>query len=141
MSYQYHPARGSPYAGAHPTQPSQTRVASASRPTVQQQPYDGYGQDTSHIISDYYANDSYSNWDNQSYRSNHSQVHLKSQPDMNTNVPNAPPVPSLPYEYQAYPPAQQPLYDYNIYSAYGGPAGYSSAREKLLRRRVNAHLL
>jgi len=134
MAYQYSTG-GSQYTGGPPTHAGTMRGAAGSRTADQQQPYDAHDQDTGHIISDYYSNDTYSNWETKSYQSDYSgsQAHLNPQQDMSVNVYNIPPVPPLPY--QAYPPAQQPVNNYAFLSPYGGSPAYSSARENLMRRR------
>lgn len=137
MAHQaYHMSSGSPYAGAHPTHAGVTGRTARPRYTPQQQ-HDSYEQDTTQIIADYYSNDGHSNWDTKSYQSDYSQAYLNPQQEMRSaNVYNTPPVPPLPY--QAYPPAQQAYSNYN--PGYGASPGYSSAREKLMRRRVSGHL-
>ncbi|PFH52304.1 glycosyltransferase family 2 protein [Amanita thiersii Skay4041] len=75
--------------------------------------------------------DNQSNWDAKSYQSSYagSQAHLNPQYEMSqvSVSQNIPPVPSL--NYQNYPPAQQHVYRDNSL------AGYSVAREKLMKRR------
>jgi chitin synthase len=82
-----------------------------------------------------HRNDSYdaqTNWDAKSYQSSHagSQAHLN--PHEMTQVPSyAPPVPVVHYQ-QNYPPIQQQRP--GMYS-FGSNSGYSTAREKMMRRR------
>lgn len=125
------------YAGAHPTHAGVAGRGAGYRYASQQQ-QDLYEQDTTQIIADYYSNDGHSNWDTKSYQSDYSQAHLTPQQEMKSvNVYNTPPVPPIPY--QAYPPAQQPYSNYSQRPAYGASPAYSSAREKLLRRRVSRY--
>jgi chitin synthase len=139
MEHQYYSSGGSAYAGAHPTHAG-TMGGAGSRYAAHasQKPQDPYYQDPTHIMADYYSNDGHSNWETKSYQSDYSQAHLNPQHEMRSvNVHNAPPVPPLPY--QAYPPAQQPFSDYASRPAYRASPGYSSVREKLMRRRVSAN--
>jgi len=82
---------------------------------------DPYGQ---------YRND-YDNWDAKSYQSSHagSQAHLNpyEMTQVTTSQHHIPPVPSMPYQSQQYPP-QRPGYQTQN-------TGYSDAREKLMKRR------
>ncbi|KAF8512708.1 chitin synthase 2 [Gautieria morchelliformis] len=135
MEHQYYSSGGSPYAGAHPTHAGTVGGAGPRYAAhASQQPQDPYYQDTTHIIADYYSSDGHSNWETKSYQSDYSQAYLNPQQEMRSvNVHNTPPVPPLPY--QAYPPAQQPFSDYGPRPAYGPSPGYSSVREKLMRRR------
>ena len=102
-----------------------------------QQLHQSYEHDATYSIADYYANEGNSNWDTKSYQSDYSQAYLNPQHDMsNVDVHNPPPVPPLPY--QAYPPGQQPYDGYAQRPVFNRDAstGYSTVREKLMRRRV-----
>jgi chitin synthase len=83
-------------------------------------------------------NDSYdgqTNWDSKSYQSSHagSQAHLN--PYEMTQVPSyAPPVPVVHYQ-QNYPPMQQQQQRPGIYRDGSSHTGYSTAKEKMMRRR------
>jgi chitin synthase len=100
-----------------------------------QEPNNSYAQYPSHKV-DYPPtprNDSYDgqpNWDAKSYQSSYagSQAHLN--PQEMTQVPSyAPPVPPMPYQPN-YPPMQQ-----QHPGMYRDNTGYSTAREKMMRRR------
>lgn len=80
-------------------------------------------------------NDSYdaqSTWDAKSYQSSYAGSHSHLNPHEMSQVPSyAPPVPVVHYQ-QNYPPTQQQRP--GMYS-YGTNSGYSTAREKMMRRR------
>lgn len=81
--------------------------------------------------------DNQSNWDTKSYQSSYagSQAHLNSQYEMaQVSVHDVPPVPTMPY--QSYPPS--PQHPYSPQSI--GSTGYSTAREKLMKRRSIKHV-
>lgn len=94
--------------------------------------HNSYAQYPSHTV-DYPPNDPYDghpNWDSKSYQSSHagSQAHLN--PHEMSQVPSyAPPVPVVHYQ-QNYPPMQQ-----QHPAIYRDGTGYSTAREKIMRRR------
>lgn len=81
-----------------------------------------------------YRNDYDSNWDAKSYQSSYagSQAHLNPNPYEMSQVPSSqqhiPPVPSIPYQPQQYPP-QRPGF------LQAQNTGYSDAREKLMKKR------
>lgn len=82
--------------------------------------------------------DTQSNWDAKSYQSNYtgSQAHLNPYEMSQVSVHGVPPVPAIPYQptapYQPnYPPAQARPGMYSNQSV----AGYSLAREQLMKRR------
>jgi chitin synthase len=79
--------------------------------------------------------DGQANWDSKSaksYQSSYagSQAHLVPY-EMSQVPPRAPPVPAMPYQQPNYPPPQQRPGLYSDHSS----AGYSVAREKMMRRR------
>lgn len=87
---------------------------------------------------DYYNNN---NWDSRSAKSYNTQHSAYSTQHLNPQYNNAPPVPQMPYAQQVidYPPMQQPQV------RFGAPydrapsvaSGFSSARDKLMKRRVS----
>ena len=91
-----------------------------------------YAQYPSHVV-DYPPNDSYEgqgNWDAKSYQSSYagSQAHLNPQ-EMSQVSSYVPPVPVVHYQ-QNYPPMQQ-----QRPGMYRDGTGYSTAKEKMMRRR------
>jgi hypothetical protein len=90
----------------------------------------------------HYQDDYYNNWDSRSAKSYNTQHSNYSTQYLNPQYTHAPPVPQLPYSQPVvdYPPMQPPQ------PQYGGPynraasiaSGYSSARDKLMKRRVSA---
>jgi hypothetical protein len=95
-----------------------------------------------------YQNDDYNNWDSRSAKSYNTQHSGYSTQHLNPQYNNAPPVPQLPYAQPYgqpvidYPPMQQPQ------PRYGAPydraasiaSGFTSARDKLMKRRVSTRL-
>lgn len=91
-----------------------------------------------------------SNWDATSYKSSHygSQAHLDPYSQQNgyqmsqVNVHNAPPVPMMPYNAAQpnYPPAAGHPAPMLREQHTGSTAGYSAAREKLMKRRSVRHV-
>ena len=90
---------------------------------------------------DYYNNN---NWDSRSAKSYNTQQSNYSSQHLNAQYHNAPPVPQLPYAQPAidYPPMQLPQAPYGApYDRVGSIAsGYTSARDKLMKRRVSTRL-
>jgi chitin synthase len=118
----------------------------AYRPTQQQHYHAAEYHDNTGVVPDYPPGsypgtrndyDAQSNWDAKSYQSSYagSQAHLYPQYEMaQVSVHDVPPVPAMPY--QNYPPSPQHPYSNN---SIGSP-GYSTAREKLMKRRSVKHV-
>ena len=88
---------------------------------------------------DYYNNN---NWDSRSAKSYNTQHSNYSSQHLNPQYRNAPPVPQLTYAQPDYPPMQPPQLPYGgSYERAGSIAsGYTSARDKLMKRRVSLYL-
>ncbi|PPQ77008.1 hypothetical protein CVT25_014825 [Psilocybe cyanescens] len=132
-----------PYYASSPYQQPQ-RQPTYPQPGQQQDPYSNYAPPVSSVgntgVTDYvvhgqgYRNDQ-DQWDAKSaksYQSSYagSQAHLNPYEMSQVNV-NAPPVPTMPYQPQQYPPPQQRPGVYRDQSS----AGWSTARDKLMKRR------
>ena len=129
MAYHQH-QQHDPYANAYPDYP----------PANDNTPNFAYPRQQQHVQNDFshpqtaYSYDNHANWDaksGKSYSSTYagSQAHLNPQYEMSqVSVPS---MPSVPYQGADYPPQQRPGYAHSQYSA----AGYSVAREKLMKRR------
>lgn len=91
---------------------------------------------------DYYNNNN--NWDSRSAKSYNTQHSGYSTQHLNPPYNNAPPVPQLPYAQPVidYPPMQQPQVRFGAaYDRAGSIAsGFSSARDKLMKRRVSTRI-
>jgi hypothetical protein len=92
-----------------------------------------------------YQNDGYynnNNWDSRSAKSYNTQHSNYSSQHLNPQYNNAPPVPQLHFAQPVvdYPPMQQPKQPFGgAYDRAGSIAsGYTSARDKLMKRRVSA---
>ena len=93
---------------------------------------------------DYYNNNNNNNWDARSTKSYNTQHSTYSTQHLNPQYNNAPPVPQMPYAQPVvdYPPVQQLQRPYGgAYDRAGSIAsGYTSARDKLMKRRVSTHI-
>ncbi|KAI0800657.1 chitin synthase 2 [Fomes fomentarius] len=120
MAYQQHEHYGNSFPDYPPPQNNAPNFAypQPGAAPVRQQSYD-------------HSFDTHSQWDTKSYQSSHagSQVHLN--PYEMSQV-NAPPMPTMPYQG---PPGNYPPQQRLGVSHTGSSAGYSTARDKLMKRR------
>ncbi|KAI0360959.1 chitin synthase 2 [Trametes cingulata] len=137
----YRQQQHDPYANAYPDYPpvSTNTSPNAGAPNyAYPQPPQQYGQQQygQQQHSDYDPNAAWETKSTKSYQSSyaHSQTHLNPQYEM--SQVSVPPMPALPYQQPLganYPPQQRPgmLRDQSSMSS----AGWSTAREKLMKRR------
>ncbi|KAJ8483166.1 hypothetical protein ONZ51_g4901 [Trametes cubensis] len=128
-----------PYANAYPDYPPASQTSPNYAYPNQHQPAHQQPQQQYNQHHDYDPNAAWETKSTKSYQSSYagSQAHLVPQGGYEMSQVSVPPVPSLPYQPPPginYPPQQRPGMLHAPSSA-GSSAGWSTAREKLMKRR------
>jgi hypothetical protein len=133
----YRTRAGSKTLALFPTTLFPAQLASKPRTAAAVMAYNNqYQQHDDH----YNNNNNNNNWDTRSAKSYNTQHSNYSAQHLNPQYNNAPPVPQLHYAQPAidYPPMQQPGMFNRDPSI---PTGYTSARDKLMNRRVSTRTI